>query len=209
MEVLSVSVTNTISACGYFMSDLVLDHCVMDEKFYAGELIVKRFSGAEDRLRVTVPEKLMPIVSGNENRMVAVTGQIRSYTKSVNDVPRLVVTVFVLDISPVSSDDTTNEVLLDGTICRDPVYRTTPFGREICDLMIAVNRNYGKSDYIPCIAWGHNARMIGAMKVGDRIKLEGRLQSRVYQKLTPAGVYENRVAYEVSVFGFEVEGASA
>ena len=135
------------------------------------------------------------------------TGQVRSYNKVVDGAGRLMVTLFVQAISETRDNDMLNRVSLTGALCKSPIYRSTPFGREICDMMLAVNRAFGKSDYIPCIAWGRNAQYASRFGVGDRIRLTGRLQSREYQKLLDSGEYMVRSAYEVSSFTLEAADA--
>ena len=203
---------NRIVAAGRLEDELTLSHEVMNEPFYAGTLLVKRLSGAVDRLPVTIPGKLLAIHSldGEEARpsdqLMLVTGQVRSYNKVVEGSGRLMVTLFVQSMSPTVENDTMNKVNLTGVLCKPPIYRSTPFGREICDMMLAVNRAFGKSDYIPCIAWGRNAQYASRFHVGDRVRLSGRLQSREYQKLLENGEYMVRNAYEVSAFTLEAAG---
>lgn len=193
---------NTITVCGRLDGELSHAYTAFDEPFYTGYLLVGRLSGTIDRLPITVPGKLMADTVATK-QPVMVRGQVRSYTKvDDNGNSRLEVTIFVNEIIPGRGfiDSTTNEVTIIGTICRKPTYRTTPFGREICDVMIAVNRGFGKSDYIPCIAWGRNAQYISRFKEGDRFELNGRLQSRNYDKLQDDGTFITRTVYEVSAF---------
>ncbi len=205
---------NRIVAAGRLEDSLSLSHEVMNEPFYAGTLLVKRLSGAVDRLPVTIPGKLLAVhrMDGGEesgdvprlsDQLMLVSGQVRSYNKVVEGSGRLMVTLFVQSMSPTVENDTMNKVNLVGVLCKPPVYRSTPFGREICDMMLAVNRAFGKSDYIPCIAWGRNAQYASRFRVGDRVRLSGRLQSREYQKLLENGEYMIRNAYEVSAFTLE------
>ena len=162
-------------------------------------------SGALDRLPVTIPGKLLVTSELPEDRLMMVQGQVRSYNKVIDGSGRLMVTLFAQSISECNENDTLNKVTITGALCRPPVYRSTPFGREICDMMLAVSRAFGKSDYIPCIAWGRNAQYASRFNVGDRLKLTGRLQSREYQKLTENGEYIQRMAYEISAFTLEVD----
>ena len=194
---------NRIAAAGKLEGSLVLSHEVMNEPFYAGTLLVKRLSGAVDRLPVTIPGKLLAVTDLNRENLLLMTGQVRSYNKVVDGSGRLMVTLFAQNISETQENDTMNRVTLTGVLCKPPIYRSTPFGREICDMMLAVNRAFGKSDYIPCIAWGRNAQYASRFGVGDRIRLTGRLQSREYQKLLENGEYMTRNAYEVSAFTLE------
>ena len=193
---------NRIIAVGRLEGGLELSHEVMNEPFYTGTLLVKRLSGAVDRLPVTIPGKLMGLLPEEETQLL-ITGQVRSYNKVVEGAGRLMVTLFAQGISPSPDNDTLNKVSLTGALCKPPIYRSTPFGREICDMMLAVNRAFGKSDYIPCIAWGRNAQYASRFNVGDRVRLTGRLQSREYQKLLESGEYLSRNAYEVSCFTLE------
>lgn len=194
---------NRIVAAGRLEGTPVLSHEVMNEPFYTSTLLVKRLSGAVDRLPITIPGKLLACVPAFEDRMLMISGQVRSYNKVIEGSGRLMVTLFAQSISEAQESDTLNKVSLVGALCKPPIYRSTPFGREICDMMLAVNRAFGKSDYIPCIAWGRNAQYAARFGVGDKIELTGRLQSREYQKLMDNGEYMIRNAYEVSAFTLE------
>ena len=180
-------------------------HIGMNREYniYTGTLLVKRLSGAVDRLPVTIPGKLLAVSEPDYDRLMLMTGQVRSYNKVVDGSGRLMVTLFVQSMAETRENDTMNKVNLVGVLCKPPIYRSTPFGREICDMMLAVNRAFGKSDYIPCIAWGRNAQYASRFGVGDKIRLTGRLQSREYQKLLENGEYMTRNAYEVSAFTLE------
>ncbi|MDD6884532.1 MAG: single-stranded DNA-binding protein [Eubacteriales bacterium] len=194
---------NRIVAAGRLEGNLTISHEVMNEPFYAGNLLVKRLSGAIDRLPITIPGKLLAARPLREDALLLTQGQVRSYNKVVDGAGRLMVTLFAQSISETLENDTLNKVTLVGALCKPPIYRSTPFGREICDMMLAVNRAFGKSDYIPCIAWGRNAQYAARFHVGDRVKLTGRLQSREYQKLLENGEYMLRNAFEVSAFTLE------
>ena len=194
---------NRIVAAGRLEDSLTLSHEVMNEPFYTGTLLVKRLSGAVDRLPVTIPGKLLAVNEPDYEHLMLMTGQVRSYNKVVEGSGRLMVTLFVQSMSETRENDTMNKVSLVGVLCKPPIYRSTPFGREICDMMLAVNRAFGKSDYIPCIAWGRNAQYASRFGVGDRVRLTGRLQSREYQKLRENGEYRVRNAYEGSAFTLE------
>ena len=198
---------NRIIAAGRLEGAPVLSHEVMNEPFYTGTLAVRRLSGAVDRLPVTLPGKLLACVPAAEGQLLTVSGQVRSYNKVVDGAGRLMVTLFVQSLSEARESDTLNKVTLVGALCKPPIYRSTPFGREICDMMLAVNRAFGKSDYIPCIAWGRNAQYAARFGVGEKICLTGRLQSREYQKLMDNGEYITRSAYEVSAFTLESAGS--
>lgn len=196
---------NRMVAAGRLEKAVELSHEVMNEPFYSGILLVKRLSGTVDRLPVTLPGKLITGAEWPQDALLSVQGQVRSYNKVVEGAGRLMVTLFAQHVSAGAENDTLNRVELAGSICKPPVYRSTPFGREICDLMLAVNRAFGKSDYIPCIAWGRNAQYAARFKVGDRLRITGRLQSREYQKLLENGEYISRNAFEVSAFTLEAD----
>lgn len=190
---------NRIIAAGRLEGAPVLSHEVMNEPFYTGTLAVRRLSGAVDRLPVTLPGKLLACVPAAEGQLLTVSGQVRSYNKVVDGAGRLMVTLFVQSLSEARESDTLNKVTLVGALCKPPIYRSTPFGREICDMMLAVNRAFGKSDYIPCIAWGRNARFVKNLSVGDKVAISGRIQSREYQKRLSETDVRTMTAYEVSV----------
>ena len=198
---------NRIVAAGRLEDSLILSHEVMNEPFYSGTLLVKRLSGAVDRIPVTIPGKLLAVTEPDYEHLMLMTGQVRSYNKVVDGSGRLMVTLFVQSMTQTRENDTMNKVSLVGVLCKPPIYRSTPFGREICDMMLAVNRAFGKSDYIPCIAWGRNAQYASRFQVGDKLRLSGRLQSREYQKLLENGEYMVRNAYEVSAFTLEAANA--
>ena len=194
---------NRIIAAGMLNEEPVLSHEVMNEPFYAATLEVKRLSGAVDRIPLTLPGKLVPEGGFPLHTPLLVEGQVRSYNKIVEGAGRLMVTLFAQRVTEDAEDETLNKTELVGALCKPPVYRSTPFGREICDMMLAVTRAFGKSDYIPCIAWGRNAQYASRFGVGDKICVTGRLQSREYQKLLENGEYLVRNAYEVSAFTIE------
>ena len=199
---------NRIVAAGRLEESLTISHEVMNEPFYAGTLLVKRLSGAVDRLPVTIPGKLLAVSEVDYNKLMLMSGQVRSYNKVVDGSGRLMVTLFVQSMAETAENDTMNKVTLTGVLCKPPIYRSTPFGREICDMMLAVNRAFGKSDYIPCIAWRRTARFASGLNVGDHVQLQGRFQSRVYQKQLPDGTVQERTAYEVSVSRLTLESAA-
>ena len=187
--------TNTVSVAGR-LRGLALSHRIYGEAFYTFFLECDRLSDNKDVLPVTVSEKLLsrhPLCDGST---VCVRGQLRSYNKLIDGRIRLYLTVFARELC--DAQGTVNEITLTGYICKPPVYRVTPFGREITDLLIAVNRAFGKSDYIPSIVWGRNARYAAGLAVGDKITVNGRVQSRQYEKVTDSGK-QQRTAYEVSV----------
>lgn len=197
---------NRAEVMGEVADEPVLSHEIYGEKFYVFTLSVPRLSGVSDDVKVMISERLMQEVSITPGEKVEITGQFRSYNSYENGDNRLILTVFAKDIAPfdASEEKNPNSLYLNGFICKEPVYRTTPFGREITDLLLAVNRSYNKSDYIPVIAWGRNARFCKSIKVGDNIKIWGRIQSRVYQKHILEDEVVEKTAYEVSVSRMEV-----
>lgn len=201
---MSEIITNQLNLTGVIMDAPQFDHEVFGEAFYHTVLSVPRLSGAYDLLPLTVSERLMN-EGFQQGATVAVTGQLRSYNKVMGGAGRLLLTAFAQHVHPVDEEENPNTVFLSGALCKPPCYRTTPFGREIADLMLAVNRAYGKSDYIPCIAWGRTARFAAGLSVGDHVQLQGRFQSRVYQKQLPDGAVQERTAYEVSISRLTLE----
>ncbi len=204
---------NHLVLMGKVTSDKRFSHEIYGEKFYIFDLAVPRLSGNADIIPITVSERLLSINDLAIDSKITVEGQFRSYNSYENEKNRLVLTVFAKDITfvedqseeiEVSKDVVSNEVILNGYICKKPIYRQTPFGREISDLLLAVNRAYNKSDYIPCIAWGRNARFCENIPVGTEVKIIGRVQSRTYEKKHEDGTVETKVAYEVSVSSLEI-----
>ena len=191
---------NIIHLRGEICQNLQFGHELFGEQFYTTTLRVPRLSGAEDFLPITLSERLLmtePIAAGS---MLSLEGQLRSYNKVIEGSGRLLITAFAQRLINTEEDEENpNRVQLTGALCKPPSYRTTPFGREIADLMLAVNRSYGKSDYIPCITWGRTARYAANLHIGDKVQIVGRFQSRAYQKQLPDGTTLNKVAYEVSV----------
>lgn len=191
---------NQVILKGRVVEEPVYSHSLYGEKFFSMMLEVPRLSGVNDMLPVMVSDRLLHLMDVEVGDELAVIGQLRSYNRLVEGKSRLILTVFARHISPPEdADENPNQVLLEGYVCRTPVYRTTPFGREITDLLIAVNRPYNKSDYIPVISWGRNARFAETLEVGQKVFIHGRMQSRQYQKKLAEGAVENRTAYEVSV----------
>ena len=193
---------NQVSIMGKIASSFTFSHQVFGEGFYLVDILVKRLSDSEDRIPLMVSERLVDVSQDYEGEYIMVQGQFRSYNRHEEKKNRLVLSVFVRELSFVEeADDSikTNQIFLDGYICKPPVYRKTPLGREIADLLLAVNRPYGKSDYIPCICWGRNARYASAFEVGGHVLLWGRIQSREYIKKLGENETEKRTAYEVSV----------
>lgn len=189
---------NKVCLTGRIVDSPVFSHEIMGEGFYDLSIAVKRLSGQEDIIPLTVSERIMENENFEIGNLIGVIGQFRSYNKMVENRSKLVLRVFVRELAAVDEDDP-NTIEIDGFICKQPIYRTTPFKREITDMLIAVNRAYNKSDYIPAIAWGRNARYAGNFSIGDRIHIVGRIQSRTYQKQLDDGAVEERTAYEVSV----------
>ena len=199
------NVINALHLSGTVVGNPVVGHEAFGEKFYYLTLGVPRLSGAQDQLPVTLSERLL--LDGTmlkDGDPLAIEGQVRSYNKIIEGAGRLLITAFAQRIVEPDERENPNQIQLTGTLCKAPAYRTTPFGREIADMMLAVNRAYGKSDYIPCITWGRSARFAAKLSVGDRITLTGRLQSRAYQKQLPDGTVVEKTAYEVSVGHLEL-----
>ena len=204
---------NHIILVGKVTSDKVFSHEVYGERFYIFKMEIPRLSGTSDIIPITVSERLLT-QDLNIGEKIVVKGQFRSYNTYVDNKNRLILTVFAKDIIRESDftdeqeewekQNISNEVVLNGYICKTPIYRQTPFKREIADLLLAVNRAYNKSDYIPCIAWGRNARYCQNMEVGTCVKIGGRVQSRIYEKKHEDGSVEERVAYEVSIGSMEI-----
>ncbi|MGL5675023.1 MAG: single-stranded DNA-binding protein [Cellulosilyticaceae bacterium] len=198
---------NEVLIIGRVVSELVFSHKVYGEGFYSFNLEVPRLSDSADILPVTVSERLLPSLGNIEGKIFDISGQFRSYNQYEDGKNRLILTIFALEITEVSEQEllkNKNTIYLDGFVCKDPVYRTTPFGREITDLLLAVNRSYHKSDYIPCITWGRNARYAQGLKTGAHIQVWGRIQSREYQKKLESGDVISKVAYEVSISKMEI-----
>ncbi len=199
---------NQIKLIGTIVSDKSFSHEVYGEGFYSFDLEVPRLSDTSDIIPVIVSERLIAGFDFHIGQKVVIDGQYRSYNNMENERNKLVLTVFVKEIRLQTEEDAnvnSNEIILNGFICKKPIYRTTPFGREIADILLAVNRAYNKSDYIPCIAWGRNARFCQSLEVGKSVKVWGRIQSRQYEKKLENGNSEIRRAYEVSVSKMELD----
>lgn len=191
---------------GKIVTDPIFSHEIYGEGFYTFFVQVKRLSDSYDRIPVLVSERLPDFHAFCVGANIKVEGQFRSYNATGNANSKLMLTVFAREIILIEDpDDMRNEnaITLNGFVCKKPVYRTTPFGREIADILLVVNRTYNKSDYIPCISWGRNAKYCSTFNVGDHVKVWGRIQSREYQKKLYDGSLENRVAYEISVSKLE------
>ncbi|HEX3028400.1 MAG TPA: single-stranded DNA-binding protein [Clostridia bacterium] len=198
---------NMVTISGKVASETEFSHEVYGEGFYYFMLDVPRLSDSYDRIPVTVSERLITKQKPDIGKVIEVEGQFRSYNSYNNEGSKLLLTVFAREITFLEGEKkikNPNQIYLNGFVCKKPIYRTTPFGREITDLLIAVNRPYNKSDYIPCIAWGRNARYSEGLAIGDNIKIWGRIQSREYQKKIEGGEALTKIAFEVSVSKMEV-----
>ena len=197
---------NQVPIMGKVATEFSFSHEVFGEGFYMVEVEVKRLSNSEDRIPLMISERLIDVTQDYTGEYIMVHGQFRSYNRHEEQKNRLVLSVFVREISFMEEEPDgtkTNSIWLDGYICKEPIYRKTPLGREIADLLLAVNRPYGKSDYIPCICWGRNARYASGFEVGEHVQLLGRIQSREYVKRISDTETEKRIAYEVSVSKLE------
>lgn len=196
---------NRVNIIGEIVSDFEYSHEVFGEGFYLVDVAVNRLSNMSDTVPLMVSERLIDVTKDYKGMTIEAAGQFRSYNRHEGEKNRLVLSIFVRELQFLDGDEEvkdqskTNQIFLDGYICKVPVYRKTPLGREIADILIAVNRPYGKSDYIPCIAWGRNARYAASFEVGGHIQVWGRVQSREYTKKINEEESEKRVAYEVSV----------
>ena len=197
---------NQVTIIGEVASEFTFSHEVFGEGFYMVYVLVKRLSNSDDRIPLMISERLIDVHQDYTGEYIMATGQFRSYNQHEEKKNRLVLSVFVREVSFVEEEldgAKTNTILLDGYICKRPIYRKTPLGREIADLLLAVNRPYGKSDYIPCICWGRNARFASGFEVGEHVQVLGRIQSREYVKKLTETETEKRTAYEVSVSKLE------
>lgn len=198
---------NNVVMSGEIVTDFEFSHEVFGEGFYMVNVSVNRLSNQPDVIPLMVSERLVDVTQSYAGMLVEVNGQFRSYNRHEGAKNRLVLSIFVREWDFVDTDSEagrTNQIFLDGYICKSPIYRKTPLGREIADVLVAVNRPYSKSDYIPCVLWGRNARYISRLEVGAHIQLEGRIQSREYIKKLDDGTQETRTAYEVSVSRIDV-----
>ena len=207
---------NYLTLVGKVTGEKRFSHEIYGERFFTFNLSIPRLSGNADIIPVTTSERLINDEMLTEGNKLLIKGQFRSYNSYENEKNKLVLTVFAKDVQSVEEDEaseeneivkkemTTNEVVLIGYVCKKPIYRQTPFGREIADLLLAVNRAYNKSDYIPTIAWGRNARFCQNLEIGTQVKIVGRVQSRIYEKKYEDGTVEQKVAYEVSICSLEL-----
>lgn len=197
---------NQVSIVGTIVSDFHYSHEVYGEGFYMVDVSVNRLSNFVDIIPVMVSERIVDVTKNYEGSLIYVQGQFRSYNRHEEKKNRLVLSVFARELEFIEEESEelkSNQIYLDGYICKEPIYRKTPLGREIADLLIAVNRSYGKSDYIPCICWGRNARFASSFEVGSHVEIWGRIQSREYVKKINENETEKRIAYEVSVSKIE------
>jgi len=201
-----VFTNNQVTIAGEVVSEFMFSHEVYGEHFFVVNIAVCRLSNSYDVIPVMISERLMDVKNDCRGCTLQASGQFRSYNRHEENKNRLVLSVFAREVSFLQGDNdeqNPNQIFLDGYVCKRPVYRKTPLGREIADVLLAVNRPYGKSDYIPCICWGRNARFAEQFDVGTHIQLWGRIQSREYQKKIGEDEYEKRIAYEVSVSKLE------
>lgn len=201
---------NRVSIIGEVVSEFTFSHEVFGEGFYVVNVSVNRLSDMVDMIPLMISERLVDVTKDYRGMKLEATGQFRSYNRHEGVKNKLVLSIFVREMQFIDMDEEisdeqskSNQIFLDGYICKPPIYRKTPLGREIADVLIAVNRPYGKSDYIPCIAWGRNARYASSIEVGGHLQVWGRVQSREYTKKINDEEIEKRVAYEVSVSKIE------
>ena len=199
---------NRVMLTGKVLTQPVFSHETFGEGFFELKLSVPRLSDKEDIIPIIVSEKLLTDNKFAIGNLVRIKGQFRSYNKNDGEKSKLILTVFVREvIDNLSEDVNPNIIEITGYICKPPIYRTTPFKREICDILVAVNRAYNKSDYLPCIAWGRNARYIKNVEIGAKLFIVGRIQSREYQKKYENGEIENKIAYEISITRIQTESS--
>lgn len=197
---------NRVTIIGEVVSEFEYSHEVYGEGFYTLNISVNRLSNSVDIIPLMVSERLVDVTEDLRGVIIEASGQFRSYNRHEETRNRLVLSIFVRELQFLDDymeENSTNQIFLDGYICKPSIYRKTPLGREIADILIAVNRPYGKSDYIPCIAWGRNARFAAGFEVGTHIQIYGRIQSREYTKKINEEECERRTAYEVSVSKIE------
>ena len=200
---------NRVSIIGEVVSEFEFSHEVFGEGFYLVNVSVNRLSDMVDIIPLMISERLVDVTKDYRGRKIEVSGQFRSYNRHEGVKNKLILSIFVRELQFVEDEEIpeeqsrTNQIYLDGYVCKPPVYRKTPLGREIADILVAVNRPYGKSDYIPCICWGRNARFASAFEVGEHVQVMGRIQSREYMKKITETESQKRVAYEVSVSKLE------
>ena len=200
---------NRVCIIGEIVSEFTFSHEVFGEGFYIANVSVNRLSDMVDVIPLMISERLIDVTKDYRGMKIEVAGQFRSYNRHEGTKNKLVLSIFVRELRFLEDDEMpeeqskSNQIFLDGYVCKPPIYRKTPLGREIADILVAVNRPYGKSDYIPCICWGRNARYASAFEVGGHVLIWGRIQSREYMKRIGENETEKRVAYEVSVSKLE------
>ena len=203
---------NQVNIIGEVVSEFKFSHEVFGEGFYLVDVSVNRLSEMVDIIPLMISERLLDVTKDYRGMKIEVSGQFRSYNRHEDTHNKLILSIFVRELQFIEDDEMpeeqskANQIFLDGFVCKPPTYRKTPLGREIADILIAVNRPYGKSDYIPCIAWGRNARYAAGIEVGGHLQIQGRVQSREYTKKLSDEEVEKRVAYEVSVCKIDVVG---
>lgn len=195
---------NNVEIVGEIVSNFAFSHKTFGEGFYIAEIAVERLSETLDYIPLLISERLIDVNSDYTGKTIHVKGQFRSFNLHEGEKNHLVLSVFVTELEPLDNIADTNQIFLDGYICKDIIYRATPLGREVADLLLAVNRSYGKTDYIPCIVWGRNARFVSRLEVGGHIQIFGRIQSREYIKKISETETENHIAHEVSASRIEV-----
>jgi len=201
---------NRVCIIGEIVSEFTFSHEVFGEGFYIANVSVNRLSDMVDVIPLMISERLIDVTKDYRGMKIEVAGQFRSYNRHEGTKNKLVLSIFVRELRFLEDDEMpeeqskSNQIFLDGYVCKPPIYRKTPLGREIADILVAVNRPYGKSDYIPCIAWGRNARFCQNIEVGTKVKITGRVQSRNYEKKFEDGTTQTRTAYEVSISSLEI-----
>ena len=200
---------NQVNIIGEVVSEFKFSHEVFGEGFYLVDVSVNRLSEMVDIIPLMISERLIDVTKDYRGMKIEVSGQFRSYNRHEETRNKLILSIFVRELQFIDDDmpedqSKSNQIFLDGFVCKPPTYRKTPLGREIADILIAVNRPYGKSDYIPCIAWGRNARYAAGIEVGGHLQIQGRVQSREYTKKINDEEVEKRIAYEVSVCKIDV-----
>ena len=200
---------NKVTLCGVVASLPEYSHEVYGEQFFNLYLAVERLSDNQDIIPITVSDRIIRENNFEVGTKICVKGQFRSYNKIEDEKSKLMLTVFVREVLTQYDENITNEIELCGFICKNPIYRTTPFKREICDILVAVNRAYNKSDYLPCIAWGRNARFAKNLQIGQAINIVGRIQSRDYQKKIDDEKMITKTAYEISISQISYQNATS
>ncbi len=198
---------NRVEIAGEVVGEPTLSHAIYGEQFYQFPIRIPRLSCNYDTVNVTISERFFPEITPLPGSFLYIEGQFRSYNNFTDIGNRLVLTIFAKSVTPIldlSEYENPNQIFLSGYICKAPVYRTTPFHREIADILLAVNRFYNKSDYIPCIAWGRNAKFSEGLPVGTHLRIWGRIQSRDYQKRINETEFITKTAYEISISKMEI-----